>query len=301
MLAANREPAAQAQRNDRLDPRFIAPPGVARSLLREALVSLATFLGQQRPALVAVAVAATVAGGYALSRTTRGPQASPVSASAPAADAPSSPSLTSAEASAARAPQAAPRAAAGGDAAADPDRVAALRRGLASEDEATRIAAVEAAVSATAIETLGDLERFELARDPQAAPTVIHAVALLGASAEGTKRDDAAGTLARWLREEQRRDGPDVPGNVSNIVEALGDVGGRQAVDALGAALDRAELALHVQTLAVMKLGELGDPRARPPVERFAKRVAALPPAEGIDEELRVEAMEAARATLSRI
>ena len=90
-------------------------------------------------------------------------------------------------------------------------------------------------------------------------------------------------------------------GNVSNIVEALGDVGGTRAVDALVAALDQATIALHVQTLAVMKLGELGDPRARGAVERFATRVAALPVSEGIDEELRVEAIAAARTTLSRI
>jgi hypothetical protein len=181
------------------------------------------------------------------------------------------------------------------------DRVAALRRGLASEDVATRIAAIEAVVGSTAVETLGELENFELARDPEAAPTVIHAIALLGASAEGTKRDDAASTLERWLRAELRREGPDVPGNVSNLVEALGDVGGREAVDALSAALDRAEVALHVQTLAVQKLGELGDTRARGSVERFAKRVAAMPAAEGIDEELRVEAAQAAQATLTRI
>lgn len=182
-----------------------------------------------------------------------------------------------------------------------PDHVAALRRGLASEDEATRIAAVEAAASSTAVETLGDLEKFELARDPATAPTVIHTIALLGASAEGPKREEAAGTLQRWLRDELRREGPDVPGNVSNIVEALGDVGGARAVDALVAALDQATIALHVQTLAVMKLGELGDPRARGAVERFATRVAALPASEGIDEELRVEAIAAARTTLSRI
>jgi hypothetical protein len=187
------------------------------------------------------------------------------------------------------------------DAAAGGDRVAALRRGLASDDEATRIAAVEAAVSATAIETIDELQRFELKRDPETAPTVIHALALLGASAEGKKREDAASTLAGWLRDETRREGPDVAGNISNIVEALGDVGGRNAVDSLGAALDRAELPLHVETLAVAKLGELGDARARGPVERFAKRVTALPPTDGIDEELRVEAIAAARTTLSKI
>jgi hypothetical protein len=181
------------------------------------------------------------------------------------------------------------------------DHVAALRRGLSSPEEAVRIAAVEAAVSATAVETLADLQKFDLARDPETAPTVIHGVALLGASADGAKRDEAAKTLAGWLRDEMKRDGPDVPGNISNIVEALGDVGGREGVDALTAALDRADLALHVQTLAVEKLGELGDGRARASVERFAKRVAALPAADGIDEELREEATAAARATLAKI
>jgi hypothetical protein len=187
------------------------------------------------------------------------------------------------------------------DGAAGVDHVAALRRGLSSEDEATRIAAVEAAVSATAVETLDDLERFDLARDPEAAPTVIHAVSLLGASADGEKRDGAARTLTRWLRQEMKRDGADVPGNVSNLVEALGNVGGRDAVDALTTSLDARELPLHVETLAVQKLGELADPRARGAVERFAARVGALPPAEGLDEELRIEAIDAARTTLSKL
>jgi hypothetical protein len=265
---------------------------------------------KQRTAMaVVLAVAATALGVYAFvhSTRTRTPDASHAEgATGNGASENAGHGASTHDAPFAKGPSTSPRTK---DAAARPsddtspsvDAVTALRRGLASEDEATRIAAVEAAASATAIETLDDLEKFELARDPETAPTVIHAVALLGASAEGAKREGAAGTLDRWLRDELRRDGPDVLGNVSNIVEALGDVGGRDAVDALGNALDRGEIALHVQTLAVQKLGELGDGHARGPVERFAKRVAAMPPAEGLDEELRVEAMEAARTTLSRI
>lgn len=260
--------------------------------------------------LVALAVATSAGGVYAVVRATRGHEATHAATAA-------SSGAVETKSRTASAPEGAPPSpakvaqrvtdaaaislAAQGDGAAPVDHVAALRRGLASQDEATRIAAVEAAVSATAVETLDDLEKFELARDPETAPTVIHAIALLGASAEGTKRDGAASTLDRWLHDELRRDGPDVLGNISNIVEALGDVGGREAVDALSAALDRGEIQLHVQTLAVQKLGELGDARARGPVERFATRVAALPAAEGLDEELRVEAIEAARTTLSRI
>lgn len=254
--------------------------------------------------LAVVAFAAAAGGIFALARAPRATSSSgsaqheEVTSATPATAGPEG--TASPSASAGRRVRTTSAPVATGDAA-GADHTAALRLGLASNDEATRIAAVEAAVNATAVETLDDLEKFDLQRDPETAPTVIHAVALLGASAEGKRRDEAATTLAGWLRSEMKREGPDAVGNVSNLVEALGNVGGDGAVEALGAALDRADLALHVETLAVSKLGELGDARARGPVERFAKRVAALPPAEGIDEELRVEAIAAARTTLSKL
>ena len=148
---------------------------------------------------------------------------------------------------------------------------------------------------------LADLQRASLSRDPAAAPGVIHSIAVLGASAGPAERNEAATTLASWLRDESKRDAPDALGNISNLVEALGDLGGPSAVTALADALDRADLALHVETLAVMKLGELGDAHARSAVERFATRAAALPGTDGIDEELRIEALAAATTTLSRL
>lgn len=276
--------------------------GVARRLLSRRIVALRSFFRDRGVPLVVLTIALSGAAIFRFTRPARGPITSASKAAARADDIESAPRVAPVS------PRVGQRVRttsapvpARDDVGGKIDHVAALRRGLASNDEATRIAAVEAAVSATAIETLADLEKFDLTRDPETAPTVIHAVALLGASAEGPKREEASRTLAGWLRSEMRREGPDVAGNVSNLVEALGDIGGDGAVDALGAALDRADLALHVETLAVAKLGELGDPRARGPVERFAKRVAAMPPAEGIDEELRVEAIAAARTTLSKI
>jgi hypothetical protein len=271
----------------------------------DVIVILPSFLRDHRAHLIVLAILATTAGMVVVARVAPAPAPAAPVAKASAVDEAKAlePAITaSSPATAAAAPSA--RAlvpAAGDDAATTVSHLAALRLGLASPDEGARIAAVEAAVSATAIDTLEDLSKFELEADPEVAPTVIHAVALLGASAEGKQRDQAAGTLDRWLHGEMKRQGPDVAGNVSNIVEALGNVGGQSAVDALGNALDRADLALHVETLAVTKLGELGDPRARGPVTRFAKRVGAMPPAEGIDEELRVEAIAAAGATLSKI
>ncbi|MBS2018411.1 MAG: hypothetical protein JST00_36435 [Deltaproteobacteria bacterium] len=181
------------------------------------------------------------------------------------------------------------------------EHLAAFRRALASDDLATRIGAVERAKRTTDVATLSDLVKVDIARDPDVAPTVIHTVSLLGASGDEAKRGEASSALTRWLHQETKRDAPDAPGNVSNLVEALGDLGGRDAVDALVASLDRGELPLHVQTLAVQKLGECGDTRARPAVERFEARTRALPPGEGIEAELRTEALDAARQTLQRL
>ena len=180
-------------------------------------------------------------------------------------------------------------------------RADALRRGLASDSAATRIAAIEAVVMSTALEALPVLQDFDLKRDPEAAPTVIHAVAILGGSGDDATRDRAARTLSSWLRTERSREGLDALGNVSNLIEALGNVGGPDAVEALSAALDRGDLGLHVETLATMKLAELGDHRARAAIQRFAARAEALPPTDGLPEELRVEAIAAAHNALATL
>lgn len=184
---------------------------------------------------------------------------------------------------------------------AEADPRALLREALASDDVAVRIAGIERVTSQTSLAALPELTRFRLERDPAAAPTVIHAVALLGASGEGRSRDEASKVLTQWLAQESKREGVDAVGNVSNLVEALGNVGGSDAALALASALDGGGLPLHVQILAVQKLGELAEPRTRPSVERFAARAAALPKAEDLEEELRMEAINTARETLARL
>ncbi len=181
------------------------------------------------------------------------------------------------------------------------DPLDALRAGLASTDRAERIDAVEAAQRAHLTSALPDLERVDLARDPDAAPTVIRAVASLAKDASPSEHDKAAQTLSSWLVSERGRESPEATGNVSMLVEALGDAGGRDAVRALASALDAGDLPLYVETLDVQALGALGDKTAWPAVARFAARVAALHPTEGIDEELRNEAAQAAGDALKRL
>ncbi len=184
---------------------------------------------------------------------------------------------------------------------AEEDPIDALRSGLAAEDRATRIEAVEAVWRAGNVDALPVLEKVDLARDPDAAPTVIRAIAELAKSASPSARDDAAKTLDGWLDRERGRTTDDAAGNVSMLVEALGDSGGRDAALALAGALDEKDLPLYVETLAVQQIASLGDPRAEPAVARFAARVAALGDAEGVDGELRQEARAAAADALRRL
>jgi len=172
---------------------------------------------------------------------------------------------------------------------------------LESDDDATKIAAVEAAVRDGRVDDLPLLAGVELAREPASAPTIIHATASLGARGSVVDQRFAAKTLARWLREESRRDGKDAAGNVPNLVEALGDLGGREAVDALSAALDSGALDLSVETLAVQRLAALGDERAQASVARFAERAAAAAADDDFDRELRDEAIAAASGAAARM
>jgi hypothetical protein len=172
-----------------------------------------------------------------------------------------------------------------------PDRATALRDALTWPDREARIEAVRSAIADGAAETLPVLEATDLAGDPETAPTVIHAVAALGHQAGRREHADAARTLGAWLGAEQLREGADARGNVSVLVDALGDLGGRDAAVALASALDSSDLPLHVQTLAVERLVAMGYGETQPAFAGYAARVAALPPTDGFDELLRQEAL----------
>jgi len=181
------------------------------------------------------------------------------------------------------------------------DRASTLRDALSRmDDDAARIAAIESAMDDGAVETLPVLEGVELRSDPEAAPTIIHAIAMLGRKAGRADERQAAQTLGNWIHAESKREGADARGNVSVLVDALGDLGNHDAAQALAGSLDNDSLPLHVQTLAVQRLTALGDPSAQDAIAHFSARVAALPHAEGLDESLREEAVAVAATASDR-
>ena len=115
---------------------------------------------------------------------------------------------------------------------------------------------------------------------------------------------ELAPVMSRWFREERARDGADAAGNTTMLIDALADTGRREAVDALVAALDEHALPLANETLIVQRLGELRQGVAKPGIMRFQARVATQsvqPAADDLDEQLRTEALAAARGALAQL
>lgn len=171
-------------------------------------------------------------------------------------------------------------------------------------DIVARLDTIETAVRDGDIAALPVLAASDLAKEPEVAPAIIHALASLAAQGNGADHELAGKTLARWLREESRRGARDASGNVVNIVEALGDLGGDAAVIALIDALEDADrmLDLPLQTTTVQRLGVLGDRRALPAIERFATRVEKLPRSDdAFERELQDEATSAAASACAQL
>jgi hypothetical protein len=181
------------------------------------------------------------------------------------------------------------------------DALAALREGLASDNSGTRIEALRAVRDDARVAALPELLARDVARDPEVAPTLIAVAAELARKAEPAQRTAATQKLSEWLRSESAREGADARGNVAQLVEALGAMNTPEAVPALVEALDRDQLPLHVETVVVEGLAQLGDPSARAAVEQFRARLAAAPAPKGFELELHHEAEIAADRALARL
>jgi len=189
----------------------------------------------------------------------------------------------------------------GAPTASQPDALTALREGLASDNSGTRIEALRAVRDEARVEALPELLARDVARDPEVAPTLITVTAELARKAEPAQRTAATQKLSDWLRSESAREGADARGNVAQLVEALGAMNTPEAVPALVEALEGDRLPLHVETVAVDGLAQLGDTSARAAVEQFRARLAANPAPTGFELELHHEAEIAADRALARL
>jgi hypothetical protein len=179
----------------------------------------------------------------------------------------------------------------------------ALAASLGSDNAGVRIKALRAARDANDVALLPTLLAIDPAADPETAPTLVDTIVKLARKAEPAQRTAAAGRLQQLLRSELARSAEhtDARGNLSVIVEALGTLPSPESTAALTEALDSPLLPVHVGTVALQSLGQLGDPAARAAVERFRDHLKQSPAASGFQRELQDEAAQAADQALARL
>lgn len=180
--------------------------------------------------------------------------------------------------------------------------LAALTKAFEGNDDMAKLAALSRVVEAKDTKALPTLLATDLAREPEAAPMLIQSLAKLAQNGSPNEKADAAKTLGKWLGEESKRHEADAQGNVPNLVEALGQLGGPEATAALTQALQSGKLDLSVETLVAQTLTEKGgSTQSLEAVQQFLERAEKLPPGQGIEEELRVEALQAAKQAVSTL
>jgi hypothetical protein len=171
-----------------------------------------------------------------------------------------------------------------------------------SDDIAARIQALRSARERGDVAELPQLLELELAREPDAAPTVIGVATELAQRAEPQLKATAATRFGEWLRDESQRASSDARANVSVLVEALGKLDAPEAGAALIEALDAERLPVHVASLAVQGLARHGDARARAAVERFRARLREAPETDdAFALELQAEAEQTADRALAAL
>lgn len=171
----------------------------------------------------------------------------------------------------------------------------------ATYDPFAHRAEIDAALARGDVGALASLQQIDLTRDGYVAAAAIDAVGKLAALAPEKEKREAVATLAKWLRDETVRKTADAAGNVSIAVDALENTKSDAAIAPLVAALDRAELPLHVETRIVEALTTLRATTSVASIDRFAVRAAARSSSDDFDKALVTEALAAAataRATL---
>lgn len=175
----------------------------------------------------------------------------------------------------------------------------------AGEDEADArergLAAISLALREDPTTAVTRIAQTDLGTDGYVAAKAIRALAKLSQQANETERARIAERLASWLEAERRRRAPDALGNVSILAEELGKVNDRRATRALVAALDAADLPLHVEARIVESLGEHAASEALPAVDRFRKRIPEPTGDDAFDDALRREARAIAEATRQKL
>lgn len=184
-------------------------------------------------------------------------------------------------------------------------RSSAADVGEAGDEREIAIAAISNAARGDVTDAITTVGATRLDTDGYVAAQAIRVLVKLSLRANASELGWIADRLAWWLEGERARSrsASDALGNVSILVEELAQVRHPHATAALVAALEAADLPLHIETRIVESLHVHAAPETLRAVEGFYERIPAPAGNDPFDDALRREARQVAtstRDTLSR-
>jgi hypothetical protein len=173
-----------------------------------------------------------------------------------------------------------------------------LVEALSSSDSEDRRAAIEALTLRKSTANLPKLIAMDL-KDPYVSPTLIAGIGKLGGLADAEGKQSALRRLQALLQEQKASKEPDAPGNVLQIIEALGDLAMQEAAAELEKESLDPSYPTAAQTLIVQSLEKLGFKSSLPALGKLKNH--PVDPNEELGEELNRELREAVAHAISEI
>ena len=169
---------------------------------------------------------------------------------------------------------------------------------LSSRDEVVVAEAANALVARRATEAVEPLAGVDLERAAGSGLSIIDALGKLGGASGEQGRGVAVDRLIAMLAEEKRRGARETPGNLLQIYEALGDTGDPRAAPTLERELLDPHVARAPKVVVVASLVDLGQASSRAALETGLAAERAAKEQDSFEEEIRLELVSAIEAAL---
>jgi hypothetical protein len=169
---------------------------------------------------------------------------------------------------------------------------------LGASDPLVVLEAADTLAAREITSALPALVAVDVARSPNAAPSVIAAIGRLAGVAEPAARRNGTDRLLELLAQERVRKAPEAAGNVLAVYSALGQTLDARAATALEGELQDTRVSLAAKTTVVEALAQLGQPSSRPVLSALVRELSARTEPDPLEEEIRRELRAAVERTL---
>jgi hypothetical protein len=181
------------------------------------------------------------------------------------------------------------------------DGTTALVAMMRSDDAVVVAEAAKALVLREDTDAIASLATIDLRNAGGAGLSVIEALGKLGGMADAEGKAAAVNRLLAMLAEAKQHDGPETPGHLLQIYEALGQTRDPRAAGPLESELADAEVGRAPKVVVVQALALIGEPRSRAAMLRLRAQELGTKLGDAFEAEVQRDLLVAIDAALAQL